>query len=82
MTDTLLERSIDVLRELRSSMHGDVDASAIEQLDDAIRMLEELRRTGSFNFDERRRVLRAIGVVLTRIPQIDILIQRVTNWLG
>ena len=82
MTDTLLERSIDVLRELRLSMHGDVDASAIEQLDDAIRMLEELRRTGSFNFDERRRVLRTIGVVLTRIPQIDILIQRVTNWLG
>ena len=81
MAITLLERSIDVLKELRSSMHGDVDTSALEQLDDVIRMLEQLERSGTFDSDERRRVLRAIGVVLARIPQIDLLIQRVTEWL-
>jgi len=81
MAITLLERSIDVLKELRSSMHGDVDASALEQLDDVIRMLEQLERSGTFDSDERKRVLRAIGAVLARFPQIDLLIQRVTEWL-
>jgi len=81
MAITLLERSIDVLKDLRSSMHGDVDASVLKQLDDVIRMLEQLERSGTFDSDERKRVLRAIGAVLARAPQIDLLIQRVTEWL-
>lgn len=64
-----LKEVLELLRELRQQMHDDANASVTEQLDEAIRLVENCR--GSEEGRMHKRLLDLLGQILIALPSIS-----------
>jgi hypothetical protein len=77
MQTQLLSSSIDTLKSVRLELHGNVENSVLEMLDNAIFDLENLQQDS--NKISARDVLYVLGQVLEKLPIIVELIHRLSN---
>ena len=77
MQTQLLSSSIDTLKSVREELHGNVENSVLEMLDNAIYDLENLQQNSS-NVNARD-VLYILGQVLDKLPVIVELIHKLSN---
>jgi hypothetical protein len=77
MQTKLLRSSIDALKSVREELHGNVEDSVLEMLDNAIYNLETLQQSSS-NINARD-VLYVLGQVLDKLPVIVELIHKLSN---
>jgi len=77
MQTKLLKSSIDTLKSVRAELHGNVENSVLEMLDNAIFDLENLQQDS--DKISARDVLFVLGQVLEKLPIIVELIHRLSN---
>jgi hypothetical protein len=77
MNAELLRSSIDTLKSVRVELHGNVENSALEMLDEAIVDLESFQQDSSKV--STRDVLYVLGQVLEKLPVIIELIHILSN---
>jgi len=77
MQTKLLKSSIDTLKSVRAELHGNVENSVLEMLDNAIFDLENLQQDS--DKISARDVLYVLGQVLEKLPIIVELIHRLSN---
>jgi len=65
-----IEGVIEVLYELRGVLHGKADTCAVEKVDEAIKMLEELQSTVETNDRTGSEALRALDIFIRQLPSI------------
>lgn len=75
MSEESLEKVLNVLVEVKASMHNAASTSATEQLDEAIELILEYIKTGRRDADMKHAVLSVLGKVFENIPSIVALIQ-------
>lgn len=72
MNDESLKKILSVLNEVRQSIHDDASVSTIEQLDEAIRLLERCEKEQ--NAEALHTAFALIGKVLLALPSIQKLV--------
>jgi len=77
MQTKLLKSSIDTLKSVREELHGNVENSVLEMLDNAIFDLENLQQDS--DKISAHYVLYVLGQVLEKLPIIVELIHRLSN---
>ena len=78
MNDSYLHETLELLRDVRVEVHGGVDDSIVEQLDEAIRLLEEAQHSQSAKLS-RRDALIILGKVIEHLPTIVRLIELIRH---
>jgi hypothetical protein len=73
----LLRSSIDTLKSVRAELHGNIENSVLEMLDNAIFDLENLQQDSSKV--SARDVLYVLAQVLEKLPAIVELIHKLSN---
>jgi hypothetical protein len=77
MQTKLLKSSIDTLKSVRAELHGNVENSVLEMLDNAISDLENLQQDSSKV--SARDVLYILSQVLDKLPLIVELVHKLAN---
>ena len=75
MKENIIE-SLELLREIRVQVRGNVESSAAEKLDEAISKLEAAQR-GTPDKLSRVELLAILGIVVELIPAVAQLIERI-----
>ena len=75
MNDEPLKKVLSVLTDVKASMHDAADTSAIEQLDEAIGLIQECIEDENHKGDTQHAVLVALGKVFEKLPSIAALLQ-------
>ena len=76
-TRSLIGVSLDLLYAIRAEVHGSVENSVIEQLDEVIKKLQEADENGAKKFTALE-ILSMLGKVVELIPAIALLLE----WLS
>ena len=62
---------IEILNEIRQSMHGDANASVRHEIDEAVKILRDARSRGQCDDEEAKRMaMNAVGQALRALPSI------------
>jgi hypothetical protein len=75
----LMIETIELLREVRVEVQGDVEDSVLRQLDEAILKLEETSRTRQGQI-AKQEALELLGKVIEWLPAIVRLIELLRDW--
>ena len=75
MSEEPLKKVLSVLTDVKASMHDAANTSAIEQLDEAIELIQECIESETHDADTQLAVLVALGKVFEKLPSIAALLQ-------
>ena len=75
----LIHETIELLREVRVKVQGDVEDSVLHQLDEAIRKLEETSHTRQGRIANQE-ALELLGKVIEWLPAMVKLIELLRDW--
>lgn len=75
MNEESLKKVLNVLLDVKASMHDAANTSAIEQLDEAIELIQECIEDGKHDADTQFAVLSVLGKVFDKLPGINALLQ-------
>ena len=75
MSHEPLKKVLEVLTELKASMHDVANTSASDQLDEAIKLVQQCIENGSADDEVANTVILLIGKAVERLPSIAALIK-------
>ncbi len=82
MFDEQVAQSLELLREVRSKVHGNVESIVIQQIDESIRLLEEARDNSLVPPITSQDVLNILGLALKALPEVVMLLKLFKEFSG
>jgi hypothetical protein len=70
---------LDILFDLKASMHDVANTSAADELDNAIVIVQQCIDSGSSDEDITQRVIAVIGKVIDKLPSIAALLKMLSD---
>lgn len=70
MSKELIAQSLELLRDVRDKVHGNVESIVIQQLDEVIELLEEAHKNSSSLKLTPQDVLSILGIAIKAIPEV------------
>jgi hypothetical protein len=82
MFNEQVAQSLELLREVRVQVHGNVESIVIQQIDECIRLLEEAQDNSSVLPLTSQDVLNILGFALKALPDVVLLLKLVKEFSG
>ena len=82
MFEEHVAQSLELLREVRVKVHGNVESTVIQQIDESIRLLEEAQDNSSIQPLTSQDVLNILGLALKTLPDVVLLLKLFKEFSG